>query len=96
VLLYEDEFSLSNTETLNYLWAERGNRPVVEVKQRGRERVTAFGSYNYATGQMTISFSKKGNSETLKKHLKKVLYTYKEHPKIIMVVDKVKYHTQNI
>jgi len=24
VLLYEDEFSLSNTATLNYLWAERG------------------------------------------------------------------------
>jgi len=29
VLLYEDEFSLSNTDILNYLWTEKGNRPIV-------------------------------------------------------------------
>jgi len=92
VLLYEDEFSLSNTATLNYLWAERGNQPIVQVKQKGSERVTTFGSYNYDTGQISINFSKKGNSKTFKKHLKKVLYTYKKHSKIIMVVDNVKYH----
>jgi len=92
VLLYEDEFSLSNTATLNYLWAEKGNQPIVNMKQKGSERATAFGSYNYMTGQITINFSKKGNSRTFKKHLKKVLYTYKKHSKIIMVVDNVKYH----
>lgn len=51
-----------------------------------------MGSYNYATGQMTVSFFTKGNYQTFKKHLKKVLYTYKGHSKIIMVVDNVRYH----
>jgi len=92
VLLYEDEFSLSNTATLNYLWAEKGNQPIVKAKQRGSERATTFGSYNYITGQITISFSKNGNSKTFKKHLKKILHTYEKHSKIIIVLDNVKYH----
>lgn len=41
---------------------------------------------------MTVSFADKGNAITFKKHLKKVLYTYRDKPKIIMVLDNVKYH----
>jgi len=78
VLLYEDEFSLSNTVTLNYLWAEKGNQPIVKMKQRGGERVATYGSYNYITGQITINFSKRGNSKAFEKHLKKVLCIYKK------------------
>ena len=91
-MLYEDEFSLSNTATLNYLWAKKGNQPQIACKQRGRERKTVFGSYNYETGQMTINFNDKGNAKTFKKHLKKVLYEYRAHSKIIMVLDNVRYH----
>lgn len=61
-------------------------------KQRGRERRTAMGSYNYGTGQMTVTFHQKGNYKSFKKHLKKVLDTYRSNSKIIMVVDNVRFH----
>ena len=51
-----------------------------------------MGSFNYGTGQMTISFHQKGNYKSFKKHLKKILHTYRGHPKIIIVVDNVRFH----
>ena len=51
-----------------------------------------MGSFNYMTGQITVTFHEKGNYKSFKKHLKKIMYTYKEHSKIIMVVDKVRFH----
>lgn len=51
-----------------------------------------MGSYNFESGQITISFHKKGNYKSFKKHLKKILYLYKGHSKIIMVLDNVRYH----
>jgi len=91
-LLFEDEFSLSNTATISHKWSEKGKQPQVACKQKNRERQTAMGSYNFETGQITISFHNKGNYQSFKKHLKKILYTYKGHSKIIMVVDNVRYH----
>ena len=91
-MLYEDECSLSNTATLGYKWGKKGQQPIIEQKQRKRERQTVFGSYNYGTGKITVSFADKGNSKTFKKHLKKILFEYKNYPKIIMVLDNVKYH----
>ena len=41
---------------------------------------------------MTVSFHPRGNYQTFKKHLKKVLYQYRAHSKIIMVVDNVRFH----
>ena len=51
-----------------------------------------MGSYNFETGQMTVTFHQKGNYQSFKKHLKKVLYTYRAPSKIIMVVDNVRFH----
>ena len=51
-----------------------------------------MGSYNFETGQMTVSFHQRGNYKSFKKHLKKVMYTYRNHSKIIMVVDNVRFH----
>jgi len=92
VLLYEDEFSLSNTATVGHKWSVKGNQPQILCKQSKRERQTAFGSYNYNTGQITVSFADRGNSTTFKKHLKKVLRQYRQTSKIIMVLDNVAYH----
>jgi len=92
VFLFEDEFSLSNTATISYSWSEKGKQPQVICKQRNRERQTTFGSVNIRTGQMTINFSDKGNFKSFKKHLKKVLWEYKDAAKIIMIVDNVRYH----
>jgi len=91
-LLYEDECSMSNTATVSYQWSPKGKQPQVVCKQRQRERQTVFGSCNYDTGQMTVSFADKGNSKTFKKHLKKVLHDYPMASKIIMVLDNVAYH----
>ena len=85
MLLYEDEFSLSNTATVSYKWGKKGKQPTIKCKQRQRERNTAMGSLNANTGQIVVSFHKKGNYKTFKKHLKKVLDVYHDYPKIIMV-----------
>jgi transposase len=90
--LFEDEFSLSNTATIGYKWGKVGRQPKVMAKQRGRDRKTAMGSYNYGTGQITVSFHERGNYKSFKKHLKKVLRIYRNHSKIILVVDNVRYH----
>ncbi len=83
---------MSNTATVSYAWSKKGVQPQVVCKQRKRERQTVFGSYNYGTGQITVSFADKGNSHTFKKHLKKVLQVYKTASMIIIVLDNVAYH----
>lgn len=70
----------------------KGQQPKIMSKQRGRERNTGIGSYNFDTGQITISFHEKGNYKSLKKHLKKLLYQYRNESKIILVLDNVRYH----
>lgn len=92
MLLFEDEFSLSNTATVSYQWSKKGDQPKTICKQRKRERQTAMGSYNFETGQITLSFHDRGNYQSFKKHLKKILYTYQNHSKVIMVVDNVRFH----
>jgi transposase len=92
ILLYEDECSMSNTATVSYGWSKKGKQPQIQCKQRKRERQTVFGSYNYDTGQITVSFADRGNSHTFKRHLKKILATYKGASKVILVLDNVAYH----
>lgn len=77
---------------MGYKWGKKGKQPKIMCKQRGRDRRTGMGSYNYESGQITVSFHKRGNYKSFKKHLKKVLYIYRKHSKIIMVVDNVRYH----
>jgi len=83
---------MSNTATVSYMWSIKGKQPIIECKQRKKERQTVFGSYNYENGAIAISFADRGNAGTFKKHLKKVLEIYREAPKIIMVLDNVRYH----
>lgn len=92
MILFEDEFSLSNTATISYSWAPVGKQPKVCSKQRGRERQTTFGSVNIRTGQMVINFAEKGNYKSFRKHLKNILSTFSSAPKIVLVLDNVRYH----
>jgi transposase len=64
----------------------------VKCKQRKRERQTTFGSIDIKTGKMVINFADKGNYQSFKKHLKKVLWEFKDARKIIMILDNVRYH----
>jgi len=70
---------------VSYQWSEKGEQPKVMCKQRGRERETAMGSYNFETGQTTVTFHKKGNYQSFRKHLKKILWVYRAHSKIELV-----------
>jgi hypothetical protein len=92
VLLFEDEFSLSNTATLSATWAPVGEQPVIKSMQAKKERVTGFGSVNPLTGQFVASFAKTGNTQSFKKYLRKVLRVYSGKKKIIMYVDNVSFH----
>jgi transposase len=83
---------LSNTATLSYSWGIKGEQPIVDCKQRNRERLTTFGSLNICSGQITINFAQRGNYQSFKIHLKKLLRTYKNAGKIILIVDNVRYH----
>jgi transposase len=90
--LFEDEFSLSNTATLSATWSPIGKQPEIPCKQRERERVTGFGTINPVTGQLTVNFADKGNYRSFKRHLKKLLYTYRDKSKIIVYMDNVRFH----
>ena len=92
MVLFEDEFSLSNTATISSSWAPIGEQPIISCKQARRERVTGFGSINPQTGQLIVNFAQKGNAVTFKKHLRKILRTCKDKRKIVLYVDYVRYH----
>jgi transposase len=90
--LFQDECSLSNTATLSATWSPKGKQPEIPCKQRPKERVTGFGTVNPLTGQLVANFDQKGNANTFKRHLKKVLRAYKGKRNIIMYVDNVRFH----
>lgn len=77
---------------MGFKWGKIGCQPKVKAKQRRRERKTAMGSYNFGSGQITVTFHDKGNYKSFKKHLKKILHIYKDHSKIILILDNVRYH----
>lgn len=41
---------------------------------------------------MVINFADKGNYQSFKKHLRKILNTFSDAPKIILILDNVRYH----
>ncbi len=65
---------------------------MIDYKQKKRERQTAFGSLDIRTGKVTVNFADKGNYQTFKNHLKKVLWEYRHSTKIIMILDNVRFH----
>ena len=83
---------MSNTATLSYSWSQKGRQPLIDYKQKKRERQTAFGSLDIRTGKVTVNFADKGNYQTFKNHLKKVLWEYRHSTKIIMILDNARFH----
>jgi len=77
---------------MGYKWSTVGSQPKIMAKQRKRERKTVMGSVNIEDGRITVTFHDKGNYQSFKKHLKKLLYIYRAHSKIIVVADNVRYH----
>jgi transposase len=69
-----------------------GEQPIIPAKQVKKERVTGVGTLNPLTGELTVNFEQSGNYQSFKKHLKKILRTYKTKRKIILYVDNVRFH----
>lgn len=76
---------------MSYSWGKKGKQPVVRQKQNRRERQTLFGCVEPETGRVIVKRAEKGNSETFKRYLKKVMHEYKDK-KVIMILDNVRYH----
>jgi transposase len=69
-----------------------GEQPIIPAKQVKKERVTGLGTLNPLTGALTVNFANSGNYQSFKKHLKKILRTYRTKRKIILYVDNVRFH----
>ncbi len=84
---------MSNTAIVSYKWSDKGKQPIIVQKQSKRERHTLFGSVNPISGEVIVQKAEKGNTQTFKKYLKKVLDYYKySESKIFMILDNVRYH----
>jgi hypothetical protein len=70
-VLFQDEFSLSNTATLSATWATRGKQPVIDCKQAEKERLTGFGSVNPLTGQLVAGFCTDGKCRRVQEPFEK-------------------------
>jgi transposase len=90
-VLFEDEFSLSNTATPASTWRPVNEQPKIQCTQKKRGRVTGWGSIHPLTGQLVAGFAQSGNTQTFKKHLRKVLYTCRGMKKIILYPDNVRF-----
>jgi transposase len=87
---------MSNTAKVSYKWTEKGIQPLIEQKQRHRERLTLFGSVNPINGEVIVQQAEKGNAKTFKKYLKKVIKFYSKKGKIYMILDNVRFHHAKI
>ncbi len=84
---------MSNTAHTSYKWSERGVQPIVEQKQKTRERVTLFGAVNPESGEVIAQQAESGNSKTFLNFIKKIVKTYNGRTeKIHLVLDNVPYH----
>jgi len=83
---------MSNTANVSYKWSEKGIQPLIEQKQRNRERLTLFGSVNPISGEVIVQQANRGNTKTFKKYLKKLIKVYSQKGKIHLVLDNVRFH----
>lgn len=84
---------MSNTADVSYKWSEKGVQPLIQQKQRKREKLTLFGSVNPISGEVIVQQAERGNAQTFEKYLKKVLNHYSSTKgKIHMILDNVRFH----
>jgi len=76
---------------VSYKWGEKGKQPMIEQKQRKRQRKTLFGCVEPKTGKVVTSVEDKGNTLSFFRFIVKTIKSF-DGRKIVMVVDNVKYH----
>lgn len=92
LIVCEDEAHLSSRATPGDGWAESHKRPEYQSKQSKREGVTIFGAAAPETGQTVLKTARKGNTNTFRLVLIKIMASFPRDKKIILVLDNVRYH----
>ncbi len=90
VILAEDEASLYLQASNTYVWAVRGDTPVVRV-HTNRDSTHLYGSLNLLTGRETIMRSQIMNSDTTAVYLQYVALAYPDQP-ILLLWDRAPHH----
>jgi transposase len=91
VVLSEDEAALISIPTTTRVWGRCGSQPVVQTRNKNRERKTLFGAVNLKTGQVLAQISQTGNTRTFLSFLKTILRAY-PHQNITLILDNVRFH----
>jgi hypothetical protein len=79
VILAEDEASIYLQASDKYVWAPRGQTPIVRVNTN-RDCTHIYGSLNLITGKETVMRSQIMNSETTALYLNVLLHVYPDQP----------------
>lgn len=90
VILAQDEASLYLQATVQVVWHQRGQTPVVKLDP-SRKSVHFYGALDLRSGQETAMMSPVMNGVTTVLFLQKVLRTYPEQP-ILMLWDRAPWH----
>ena len=83
VILAEDEASIYLQASDKYVWAPRGQTPIVRVNTN-RDCTHIYGSLNLITGKETVMRSQIMNSETTALYLNVLLHTYPDQPILLL------------
>ena len=90
VILAEDEASIYLQASDKYVWAPRGQTPIVRVNTN-RDCTHIYGSLNLITGKETVMRSQIMNSETTALYLNVLLHTYPDQS-ILLLWDRGSHH----
>ena len=83
VILAEDEASIYLQASDKYVWAPRGQTPIVRVNTN-RDCTHIYGSLNLITGKETVMRSQIMNSETTALYLNVLLHTYPDQSILLL------------
>jgi transposase len=90
VILTQDEASLYLQATVQVVWHQRGQTPVVKLDP-SRKSVHFYGALDLRSGQELAMMSSVMNGVTTARFLQKVLLAYPEQP-ILMLWDRAPWH----
>lgn len=90
VILAEDEAGFFLQASNTYVWAPRGDTPVVRV-HTNRDNTHLYGALNLLTGQETIMRSQNMNNETTTIYLQHIASVYPDQP-ILLLWDRAPHH----
>ena len=93
-ILYQDE-SAFVSDVSQYNWSLKGTTALFKGYRYGT-RINCFGTFDIRKSKLILTQEKKGNSETMIKHLKVVRNNYPVEKKLIIFTDNASWHKTKI